>query len=524
MGLYLNPGNEGFRAIRKNEYIDKSGLIALVNRTLDSAQKLICVSRPRRFGKSYAAKMLCAYYDKTCVSELLFEDLGIAEDVTYRQYLNQFDVIYLDMTNIVEDAGGVGNAIAHIKKQLTKELRATYPNMDKQDTFTGVLLSAVEMSGNKFIAIIDEWDAVFREAKHDKDIQEQYVDFLRALFKSSGTTDRIFAAAYMTGILPIKKYGTQSAVSDFIEYTMLQPGDFAEFVGFTEKEVEDLCRIHHMDFDMMRRWYDGYSFRNAASVYSPNSVMRSIKFHEYESYWSGSETYESLSEYIEMDFEGLQQDIIQMLGGASIRVNTRKFQNDMVTIRSRDDVLTLLIHLGYLAYNSIDHTARIPNMEIRLEFMDAIGSGHHKDTVRLIRNSEKLIRDTVDGKENEVARALQEAHDSGIDPLFYNDEQALRAIVKAAYIAAIDHYIRIEELPSGHGYADILFLPKKAADNRYPAMLIELKWNKTAESAIEQIKCGNYPQAVKDYGKDLLLVGISYDSDSKEHRCRIERL
>ncbi len=382
MGLYLNPGNEGFRSIRKKDYVDKSGLIGIVNQTINSAQKLTCISRPRRFGKSFAAQMLSAYYDKSCDSKDLFDDLAISGDPSYRLYLNQFDVIYLDMTNVMEEAGGAENVVPFIRKQLTGELKKAYPMLEISEAFTGTLLKAEELADNRLIVIIDEWDAIFREAREDRKTQEKYVNFLRSLFKSSGTTDRIFSAVYMTGILPIKKYGTQSAMSDFLEFTMIQPGEFGQYVGFTEEEVLQLCQSHDIDFEQMKKWYDGYAFRDVPSVYNPNSVMSALRFREFGSYWSRSGTYDTLSGYIDMDFDGLQQDIIQMLGGAHVAVNTRTFQNDMVTIRSKDDVLTLLVHLGYLAYNGDSQTVRIPNEEIRLEFKDAVASGKRKEKWR----------------------------------------------------------------------------------------------------------------------------------------------
>ncbi len=524
MGLYLNPGNEGFRTILKSEYVDKTGLIALVNHTLDTPGKLTCISRPRRFGKSYAAKMLCAYYDKTCDSAALFRGLAVSEDDSFRSHLNKYDVIYLDMTSVMEAAGDVNGVIEYIKKAIAREFSEAHYISGTEENFFEILLGAVEITGNKLIFIIDEWDAVFREAKENEKLQKAYIDFLRALFKGSGFTDRVFAGAYMTGILPIKKYGTQSAISDFIEYTMLQPGEFTQYVGFEEEEVRILCNRHDMSFEQMKHWYDGYSFRGVSSVYNPNSVINALRFHEFGSYWSQSETFHSLAMYIDMDFEGLQQDIIQMLGGARIAVNVRTFQNDMVSVRSKDEVMTLLVHLGYLAYDREDKTVRIPNEEIRLEFKDAVETGSNTESSKILLNSERLLRDTIAGREGEVAKALKEAHDSGIAPLYYNDEQALRAIIKVAYISAVDHYIKIEELPSGHGYADVVFIPRRTAGFTYPAMVIELKWNKTAESAMNQILDRDYPSALCSYGGEILAVGISYDEATKEHSCRIRRV
>ena len=326
----------------------------------------------------------------------------------------------------------------------------------------------------------------------------------------------------MTGILPIKKYGTQSAMTDFREYTMLSPKQLAEYVGFTEREVKNLCEQSSMDFEEMKRWYDGYSFSRVKSVYSPNSVIEAVKSEELGSYWTQTETYQTLQFYIDMDEDGLKQAILQMLGGAVIKVDPGTFQNDMTIIKSKDDVLTLLVHLGYLAYDVESKTVRIPNEEVRQEFMRAVATGKHTEIAKLIRESDYLLEATLHMDEKTVASVIQEAHKAGTSPTFYNNEQALRSVIRAAYISCVDEYLKIEELPSGHGYADVVFFPKKASS--MPLLLIELKWNKTGMGAISQIKNRDYPKVIKEYGGRILLVGINYDAKTKKHACSIEAL
>lgn len=238
MGMYLNPGNSGFEEILQSDYVDKTGLIRLMNKTIGKTNKLTCVSRPRRFGKSFAAKMLCAYYDKTCDSDELFRKLEIAKDETYETYRNKYDVIYVDMTGIKPYTDGFQNIVAYLCEGITAELAAAYPGLTVCNELTRTMVDAAELAGNKFIMIIDEWDAPIRETP---EIEKEYLEFLRSLFKNSGTTSRIFAAAYMTGILPIKKDGSQSAISDFREFSMLKPRQYAPYVGFTEREVRMLC-------------------------------------------------------------------------------------------------------------------------------------------------------------------------------------------------------------------------------------------------------------------------------------------
>ena len=523
MGNYLNPGNSGFAGIRNDIYVDKSGLIGLINETIDTPRRMTCVSRPRRFGKSFAAQMLCAYYDKTCDSAGLFEGLEIAGDAQFRDYLNRYDVIYLDMTGVIGETT-IEDMIPYIQRNVTWELMEQYPELKAAEGFMATLANAAAVAGNKFIMIIDEWDAPIREAKDRPDLQRKYLEFLRSLFKNSGMTSKVFAAVYMTGILPIKKDGSQSAISDFQEYSMLKPRQFAEYVGFTEEEARNLCRDYGRDFEKMKRWYDGYFFRDLAAVYNPNSVMKAIRNDDFDSYWTQTSAAESLMEYISLDFDGLSRTVAELIGGTETRVDTKGFANDLVTFRDRNDVLTLLVHLGYLAYDEEAQKVRIPNEEIRLEFARAIRQVKRDETIRRVRESEQLIMDTVHQNEEAVARQIEKIHEEE-SPLYYNNEQALRSVIKRAYFSYGDEYVMFEELPAGVGYADIVYLPKR--DSVLPVLIVELKWNQSGESALEQIRDRRYPMAFKSYGSDILLVGISYDREAaagkRKHQCRIEQ-
>ncbi len=524
MGRYLNIGNAGFASIRKGTYVDKTEMISFINGTLGTTDKLTCVSRPRRFGKSFAAKMLCAYYDKSCDSHELFEGLAISKDDSFLEYLNKYDVIYLDITEFTSDAfvrRQMQDVVINMENKVVDELSASYPDVDRTEDLPNMLYNITEATGQRFIFIIDEWDALFREAQDDGILQESYIQFLRGLFKNSGKTDKMIEAAYMTGILPIKKYGTQSAMTDFREYTMLSPKRLAQYVGFTEQEVRALCSQYNMKFEEAKRWYDGYSFSRMKSVYSPNSVIEAVKNEEFGDYWTQTETYESLQVYIDLNEDGLKEAIIQMLGGAHIRIDVATFQNDMTTIKCRDDVFTLLVHLGYLAYDVEHKWVYIPNEEVRQEFVRAVSVGKHTEIARLIRNSDHLLEATLNMDEDAVAAAIEEAHKAGIAPTFYNNEQALRSVIRVAYISCVDEFFKVDELPSGHGYADIVFFPKKIS--AMPLMLVELKWNKTDEGAIGQIRRKDYPRVLKDYGGEILLVGINYDVQSKQHTCKIEK-
>lgn len=521
MGNYVNTGNAGFAAAVRDTYVDKTELIAFINSTLGTKRKLTCVSRPRRFGKSYAAQMLCAYYDKSCDSSGLFADLKIAEDHSYLEHLNRHNVIYLDITWFISITGNIRDTVSNLQTKVVEELRRLYPDVKQEPTLPETLAGIHEATGNQFIIIIDEWDALFREARNDHVLQEQYIQLLRGLFKSSGQTDKMIEAAYMTGILPIKKYGTQSAMTDFKEYTMLQPEPLGKFAGFTEQEVRELCKGSTLSFSTIQEWYDGYILGNNTNVYSPKSVMDALARNRIGNYWTQSETYESLKIYIDLDEDGLKEAIVQMLGGAHIRIDTGTFQNDMTTMKQKDDVLTLLIHLGYLAYDTDENRVFIPNEEVRQEFVRAVTTGRHQEIAKLIRNSDILLEQTLSMDEEAVASAIEKVHSAGAAPVFYNNEQALRSTIRFAYISCMDEFMKVDELASGIGYADVVYIPKKGSS--MPILLIELKWNKTEDGAISQIKKNHYPQVFQDYGGDVLMVGINYDIKNKKHTCKIEK-
>ena len=403
-----------------------------------------------------------------------------------------------------------------------KELRQEYPQYvnEKENSVAATLANINQETKKKFIIIIDEWDCVFREDKENLALQSEYINFLRSLFKG-GPADRFVKLAYITGILPIKKYGTQSALNNFRELTMTSPGGIAKYIGFTEAEVKVLCKEHDMPFTEMKKWYDGYYLNRVGHVYSPNSVMEAINNEEFQNYWSQTETYESHKVFIDMDFDGLKQRIVEMLGGARIKIEVGSFQNDMTTFHCADDVLTLLIHLGYLAYDSKTEKAFIPNEEVRSAFVLAIRNRGWDEVYKAIENSEKLLKATLAMNETAVAKMLQDVHMQNSSSLVYNNEVSLASIIQLAYYTAAKEYTIIRELPAGEGFADMVFIPKRTS--KKPALVVELKWDKSAEGAISQIKDKKYVTALEEYKGNILLVGINYDRKTKEHQCKIEK-
>lgn len=522
MGFYLNPGNDGFwEAVRSRIYVDKTGLIAHTNELIDTEEKYVCVSRPRRFGKSMALKMLAAYYSRGCDSRGLFAGRIIEKDASFQTHLNKYDVICLNMQQFLIEAAP-GKIMDYLEAEVSEELTETYGHLLTRPArgLADALRRIYTKTGKRFIFLIDEWDCIIRERPRSEGLQKEYLDLLRVLLKDQPYV----SLAYMTGILPVKKYGQHSALNMFWEYSMTDQDVFEEYTGFTENEVEDLCRRSDMDLAKVRDWYDGYMFRRFKHIYNPQSVVAAMKRRSLMGYWASTETYEALKIYMDLDFDGLRSDIVRMLGGARVRINTLSFQNDLHTFKTKDDVLTLLVHLGYLGYDPERKEAFIPNKEIAGEFENAMSVGGWKEIMRVLRASEKLLEDTLLCDEESVAAGLDQAHTEVASILTYNDENSLACAISLAYYSARKDYKIIRELPTGRGFADVVFLPLPFS--RKPALVIELKYDRSAVTAIGQIKDRQYTQALEGYAGEILLVGVAYDKNAadKPHSCVIEKL
>lgn len=519
MGIYLNPGNRSFQiSLNSKIYVDKSLLISYTNSVINTAQRFVCVSRPRRFGKSVTAEMLAAYYGKDINSHMQFCNLAITGDDTWQDHLNRYNVIFLNMQQFLSRAHDITKMKALIESYLLKDILQAYPaiNYFNDTDLTGCLTDVFTATDIPFIFIIDEWDSIFREYKDDTKAQKLYLDFLRSLLKDQPYV----ALAYMTGILPIKKYGTHSALNMFDEFSMINPGPLASFVGFTDEEVRSLCSFYQMDYDEVKRLYDGYCFDGTTHIYSPRSVVSAMLTHSYDHFWNKTESFEALRDYIILNMKGLRDIITELLIGQRKKINIATFTNDMTTFSSVDDVLTLLIHLGYLGYDFTTKEVFIPNSEVASEFRNAIESAGWDHISAALKKSDALLAATIRGEQEAVAEGLENAHmETSI--LTYNDENALSCAIALAYYSAREYYLSFRELPTGKGFADIVYIPRKSHPDK-PALIIELKWDKSAAGAIRQIKDKCYVESLKDYKGNLLLVGVSYDLKTKKHECIIE--
>lgn len=519
MGYYLNPGNEKFyEAARSEIYVDKTNLIQYTNSVIHTMQKYICVSRPRRFGKSLAANTLTAYYSRGCDSKELFAPYNIANDGKFEQHLNQYNVIFLNMQEFLSRTSDINKMLELLKRRVIFDLldENTDVQIFDDSDLIGCMQDVYQATKIPFIIIIDEWDCIFREYQENKDAQKIYLDFMRDLLKDKG----YISLVYMTGILPIKKYGTHSALNMFTEFSMLNPRRLAEFVGFTKLEVEALCEQYLMDVQELTNWYDGYQFESMKSVFSPRSVVEAALSGICDNYWNQTETFEALRVYIDMNFDGLKDDILLMMNGESVPVNTGNFTNDMTTFHSEDDVLTLLIHLGYLGYDFDNKCVFIPNNEIMNEYYNAISVSDWGDVSRALKNSADTLNAIWNRKTSQVVEGIEQAHFE-TSHIQYNDENALSYTIALALYAARNFYTVYRELPGGKGFADMVYIPKKKFAHK-PALVVELKWDKSAEGAISQIKKKQYCQSLDEYKGNLLLVGINYDKKTRMHECKIE--
>ena len=524
MGMFVNPDNSAFQVALNSEiYVDKTGLLEYTNKVMNTLQGYICNSRPRRFGKSITANMLTAYYSRGCDSESMFSDLEIATYPDFKKHLNQYDVIHLDIQWCMEPAGGAGNIVAYITEKIIGELREYYPNeLPARISSLPEALSLINnASGKKFVVIIDEWDVLIRDAVTNKNVQEEYINFLRGMFKGTEPTKYI-QLAFLTGILPVKREISQSALNNFKIYSMLSAGPFASYIGFTQEEVKKLCEHYDRDFDEVRRWYDGYQL-GQYHVYNPNAVVNLMTEGEFQSYWSGTASYDGIVPLINMNFDGLKTAIIEMLSGSAVEVDVGSFQNDIESIVNKDDVLTYLIHLGYLAYLGNARTAYVPNEEIRQELIRATRRKQWSELLDFQQESQALLEATLDMNESKVAEEIEKIHSEYASAIQYHDENSLSSVLTIAYLSSMQYYFKpIREMPTGRGFADFVFIPKPEYREDYPALVVELKWNKNAKTALQQIKDKQYPESVLNYTGNILLVGINYDKESKQHQCLID--
>ena len=520
MGVYFNPGERRIQKILNNDiFVDKSLIISELNKKFDSEDGFLCVSRPRRFGKSVVGNLISAFYSRGADSRPIFEKLKIAQTPDWDRRLNKSNVIKIDMLDFWNTASDKHDVLPELTSAVVGEMRDDYPGVvrEEDDTVAKAMKRIYAETGVPFVVIIDEYDVLIREAAAQP-VLADYLLFLGSLFKAGAAAEAI-SLAYLTGIIPIVRDRVQSKLNNFLEYTMIEPQELAPYIGFTPDEVKSLCETYGMDFDECLRWYDGYHIAPDVSVCNSNSVCRAMTKRKFADYWTQTGAYTAVSDYVTLNFEGLRDDVTAMMGGQWVEVDTGSFLNTLTDIRNRDDVLTYLIHLGYLAYDDATGTCHIPNGEIRQEWVRALNvAPSYASVMRVVKASRQLLADTLAGDEEAVAAGLDKAHQEAASPLTYNNEGALQAAIGLAYFFAASEYTIIKELPAGKGYADMAFIPFVKGR---PAMVVELKMDGGTSAAMEQMVERRYADALSAFEGDVLRVAVSYDRESKRHACKI---
>ena len=527
MGFYVNPSEEMLRISANSRiYVDKSMILDELNQLLNTEERFVCVARPRRFGKTMAGNMIAAYYGKNANSRPILEKLKIAQTDNFETYLNAFNVIKFDVNAFSSKSNGKVDIVPLFTAKIREELMEEFPDcgINQADQLVDCIEKVYKKTKVKFVVIIDEYDVLVRE-KASATIFDPYLAFLNSMFKNADLAPA-FALVYLTGIFPIVRDRIQSKLNLFREYTMTESKQLTEYVGFTKEETYALCEQYDLDFDECRRWYDGYTMndgyhKKTFHLYSPNSVVEAIFCGKFGNYWTKTGSYDSIRTYISMNFEGIKDDIKAMIAGEHLDVNVAKFLNTMTDFHSKDAVYTYLIHLGYLAYDDNAQQCYIPNHEIRSEWINAIEDDpDYAKAIEIVNNSKRLLDKTVEGDAQAVADALSAAHQQLLSKQRYNHEACLQSAIRFAYFYANTRYTIISELPAGKGYADVVFVPYIP---NVPAMIVELKRNKSTGAALQQIENKQYFNVMNKYQGDLLLVAVNYDEKTNEHTCEIKR-
>ena len=540
MGTFVNPGNDSFlEDINSIIYVDKSPIIIELNKLFRTNQKFICMSRARRFGKTMITALISAYYSKHCNSREIFEGLKLSQYEGWDKHLNSINVIQIDINGRYSNAIDKSQTIKQMQADVVDELRKYFPTVQIADsaTIATAITTIYRELKETFVIIIDEYDVLVRDDSATATLRKEYISFLNSLFKDYATKNAI-ALAYITGILPVLRDRVESKLNNFAEYTMLKPGPFAQYFGLTSKEVKEICQKHNVDFEMCKLMYDGYSFKKSRKelcqpddngeplihIFNPYSVVQAVTQDEFSNYWTTTSALESITLYIDANIAGIQDDIKSMLKEEKgIKINVRLYNNNVEHFTTKDEVFTYLIHLGYLAYDPTNGTCHIPNGEIKQAWLDIISKSTGFEAIRqMLDTGRALIEATENGDFEAVAKALDDSHADISNPLTYNRESSMQSAILMAYFYARKDYLVFSELASGSGYADVLSVPTFV---QKPVIIIELKKDGEPSTAIEQINTRNYAHAFRYHsGREAVLVGVTYDAESKLHRCLIERV
>ncbi|MCD8110450.1 MAG: ATP-binding protein [Clostridiales bacterium] len=533
MGYYLNSNK--VYSLYKSEankpyFVDKTEMLVELMTLVEQGNNHVCITRPRRFGKSVMATMVGAFFSKGFDSSSIFDSLKIAREKKYREHLNRHDVIYIDFSEAANISKSYDRFIEKIEKKLITDLCCAFPSLefDEDDTVVEYLRTIHEETMTSFVFVFDEWDCIFHKKYTTDDDKESYINFLASLTKGTGYV----SLSYMTGVLPVAKYSSGSTINNFIEYTMATDDKFSEYFGFTESEVDELYRRYetavserNVSREELKLWYDGYHTPLSERMYNPRSVVLALDRNRVRSYWTTTGPYSEISGYIVNDIDGVKRDVALMIAGESVPADVEEFAATAMHLSTRNEIFSAMVVYGFLNYE--DGRVHVPNRELMNEFAKTIRREKKLGYIYDLANaSSRMLRATLDGDTKTMEEILQFAHDTETPLLDYNNETELTAIVNLVYLAARDSYYVEREDKAGEGYVDFIFYPERQGDD---GMIVELKVDDTPEAAIRQIKDRKY--VLKFQGKmaekkrhtgRILMIGIAYSRKSKDHHCRVE--
>lgn len=499
------------KAVSGDLYVDKSMLIEAVSKKLHTNDQYLCITRPRRFGKTLNASMLAAYYQKGCDSDRLFQGMQIASSPAYGLHQNRYGVIHIDFSRMPDLCESYRDYVTNILQGLRGDLKEAYPKL-KEKEYTQIS-HMFRDTGDTFVFILDEWDSVFYQKFMSEDDRNAYLLFLKGLLKDQPYVE----LAYMTGVLPIAKYSSGSELNMFDEYHFMNDTVYDRYFGFDEEEVRALCRKRPgLSYDELEKWYDGYCFSDGKSLFNPRSVTKALTRGICLNYWTETGPMNEIAECIEHNVDEVREDIVKLVAGIPVEAVLNGYSAVEQQLNSRDEILSAMVVYGFLAYHNGILT--IPNHELMEKYQSVLTRNSMGEVKEIVDTSQKMLEATLKGDERLVADILESVHDKEIPFLNYNDENSLSCVITLCYLYARKDYQIERELKCGKGYCDYIFLPK---NNGKTAVILELKVGGTPEQALTQIKDRQYIRRVKSC-REVLLVGISYD-EKKRHRCRIER-
>ena len=536
VGLNLKEPYRQYQKVYNSDYfVDKSEILEEIVPLLNTEACYVCVTRPRRFGKTLIAQLLAAYFTKNMASSKIFDTLKVRNQPFYKEELNQHNVIYIDFSNMPRQCSEYEQYENYHQEKIIKAVARAYPDIlaEEQDAVWDVLDNVFEETGDQFIFIIDEWDALFQMPWCSEKNRECFILFLSNLLKNKGYIEFVF----MTGVLPIRKYSSGSALNMFYEYSAAQTEKYGRYFGFTHEEVQmlytkyvNICQMKgikpKVELKNLIFWYDGYQTMEGKQIYNPRSIVRALNDNKIGNYWTETGPFNEVINCIQNNIDAVREDIVRMVAGEAIEADIQEYAANQMKMTSRNEILSAMVVYGFLSCKG--NLVCIPNKELMEKFEQAL---HYKEmgyVYRLAKESQRMLTATLNGDTDTMEDILSTAHNTEIPVLRYNDEGDLASLVNLIYLAARDHYDVRREENTGKGRADVLFYPH---DLTKTGIIIELKVDDTPENAIQQIKEKQYAQRFfggiadkRRYTGEILAVGMVYNSKTKEHHCKVEVL